>query len=207
MYTKQTRLILSTLFAVFVLFGTAAPAQAQFGVAAGLNFDSAGDISTSSDATLESSTGYHLGVVYNLGLGPVDLRPGLFYREVGQDYQLPSSLEEANANVAAWEVPVDVRVNVLALPLVKPYFLAGPKASFYQSDFEDLDDDLSDVTYSIALGIGADISLGSVILQPELRYDYGATDYIDEEIEVGDIEFTQEDPRLSAFALRLNLLF
>lgn len=190
--------------------GAAAPAQAQFGVAAGLNFESAGDIDTGTqqNTTLENSTGYHVGVVYDLGLGPVSIRPGVFYRRVGQTYEFPSSIAEANANVAAWEVPVDLRITVLSTPIISPYVLAGPKASFLRSDLDEIDDDLEDVSYSIAFGVGAEISLGSALsLQPELRYDYGATDYIDEEIEIGDTEFTQEDPTLSAFALRLNLIF
>jgi hypothetical protein len=44
-------------------------------------------------------------------------------------------------------------------------------------------------------------------LQPELRYDFGTTDYIDDEIQVGGTTFSQEESTLSAFALRLNLLF
>ncbi len=207
MSTKRLRLVLFTLLAGFFLVGTAVPAQAQLGVSAGLNFESAGDISTNTDATLESSTGYHVGVVYVMGLGPLDVRPGFFYRRLGQTYELPSSFEEANANVAAWEVPVDLKVGLISAPLVSPYIIAGPKASFLRSSFQELDDDLENVSYSIAVGIGADISIGSTILQPELRYDYGATDYIDETVEIGDVEFTQQDPTLSAFALRLNVLF
>lgn len=208
MLTKPIRRTLFALLTGIVLLGATTPAQAQLGVAAGLNFESTDDISPNSSTTLESSTGYHLGVVYNLGFGPVDVRPGFFYRQLGQNYEFPDDISEANANVAAWEVPVDLRVTVLPLPLVKPYLLAGPKASFYQSDLDELDDDLNDVSYSIAIGVGADISLGSSItLQPELRYDYGATDYIDDSIEIGDATFSQENPRFSAFALRLNLLF
>lgn len=208
MLTTPIRRTLFALLTGIVLLGTAVPAQAQFGVSAGLNFESAGDISTNTDATLESSTGYHVGVVYDLGVGPLSIRPGFFYRRLGQTYELPSSFNQANANVAAWEVPVDLRFSVLPTPLVNPYILAGPKASFLRSDVGELDDDLNNVSYSIAIGIGAEISLGSALtLQPELRYDYGATDYIDETIQVGDIEFTQEDPQLSAFALRVNLFF
>jgi len=211
MDTKRVRLILFALFAGLFIAGTTAPAQAQFGVAAGLNFESAGDIdtntSTRENATLENSTGYHVGLVYNLGLGPLDIRPGFFYRRLGQTYDLPSSIEEANANVAAWEVPVDLRFELVSTPLISPYVMAGPKASFLQSDFQEIDDELESVSYSIAVGIGAHVSLGPVALQPELRYDWGATDYIDDSFEVGDTEFTQTDPTLSAFALRLNVLF
>jgi len=210
MCTKRIRLVLFTLLTGLFLFGTAPAAQAQIGVAAGLNFESAGDIdtNTSENTTLDNSTGYHVGLVYDLGLGPVSIRPGFFYRKVGKTYEFPNSIEEANAEVSAWEVPVDLRFTVLSTPIVSPYILAGPKASFLRSDLQDIDDELEDVSYSIALGVGAEISLGSALtLQPELRYDFGTTDYIDDEFEIGVTTFTQEDPKLSAFALRLNVLF
>jgi len=207
MGTKRLRLVLFTLLAGLFLVGTTVPAQAQFGASAGLNFQSAGDISSNTDATLERSTGYHIGLVYSLGLGPLDVRPGFFYRRLGQTYELPNSVAEANAHVAAWEVPVDLKFGLISAPLASPYVIAGPKASFLRSDLEDIDDELESVSYSIAIGIGADISIGSTILQPELRYDYGTTDYINESFEIGDTTFTQQDPTLSAFALRLNVLF
>ena len=210
MGTKQTRLVLLTLLTGLLLASTATPARAQLGVAAGLNFESAGDIDTNTNqnTTLDNSTGYHVGLVYDFGLGPLSVRPGFFYRKVGKTYELPSSIEEANAEVSAWEVPVDLRFTVLSTPIISPYILAGPKASFVRSDLDEIDDELEDISYSIAIGLGAEISLGSALtLQPELRYDYGATSYIDETIEVGNVRFTQEDPKLSAFALRLNVLF
>lgn len=204
MSTRRTQYTLSTLLAVLFLIGSTAPAQAQWGVAAGLNFESASDISTNRNATVESSTGYHAGVVYALSLGPLNLRPGFLYRKVGQTYQFPNN----KADVSAWEVPVDIRVSLLTTPLVSPYVVGGPKASFYRSDLPDFDDDLESVSYSFVVGLGAQITLGSLPkLQPELRYDFGATDYVDETIEIGDTTFRQEDPRLSAFALRLNILF
>lgn len=208
MSTHRTKFALSALVALLFLIGTTVPAQAQFGVAAGLNFESASDIDTNTNTqantTLESSTGYHVGVVYGLSLGPLNVRPGLFYRKLGHTYEFPNS----TADVAAWEVPVDVRVTLLPTPLVSPYVLAGPKASFLRSDLDEFDDDLEEISYSFAVGIGADVSLGSSLtLQPELRYDFGATDYVDDSFEIGDTEFTQEDPTLSAFALRLNVLF
>ncbi len=200
----SSRYSLIALFSLLLLVGTAVPAQAQFGVAAGLNFDTTDDIQTNTNATVDNSTGYHVGVVYDLGLGPVNLRPGLLYRKLGQTYEWP----ENKADVAAWEVPVDLRVTVFPTPLVSPYLLAGPKASFLRSDVDEFDDALETVSYSIAIGIGADVSLGSALtLQPELRYDYGATDYLEGDFEIGGTEFSQEDPSLSAIALRLNLIF
>lgn len=205
MSSKPIRLPFAAVLAVLLTLGTAAPAQAQLGVAAGLNFNSVGDIDGSSqDATLENSTGYHVGVVYDLGLGPVNIRPGFLYRKVGQTYEFPDS----KADVSAWEVPVDVRVAVLPTPLVTPYILGGAKASFLRSDLDELENRLENVSYSFVIGLGVNVSLGPLFtLQPELRYDLGATDYIDESFEVGNTTFTQQDPTLSAFALRLNVIF
>jgi opacity protein-like surface antigen len=206
MMTTRTSFAFSTLVALLLMAGTAAPAQAQFGVAAGLNFESVDDIETSTqnNATIDNATGYHVGVVYDLGLGPLNLRPGLFYRDLGTEFEFPDS----RGDVAAWEVPVDVRVSVLPLPLVNPYILGGPKASFYRSDVDEFDDALEEVTYSFTLGVGASLSVGSTLtLQPELRYDFGATDYVSDDFEIGGTEFSPEDPKLSSFALRLNVLF
>ena len=87
MRSSLKRITYSALFAI-LLFGIGSPpVQAQLGVSAGLNFDSAGDIettaNTSENETLDNATGYHIGVVYDLGLGPINLRPGLLYRNVG----------------------------------------------------------------------------------------------------------------------------
>lgn len=188
------------------LFGLAtAPAQAQLGVAAGLDFDSLSDIETSSNdnATVENATGYHLGVVYELGLGPLSIRPGLLYRKVGS-YEFPDS----RSDVTALEVPVDLRFSFLPIPLIQPYILGGPNAVFPRADGE-FDEEMEDVSYTFNIGAGADISLPGVgvTLQPELRYEFGATDYVSEEFEVGGTTFTPSDRKLSAFALRLHVLF
>ena len=86
-----------------------------------MNFDSAGDIetttNTSENETLDNATGYHVGVVYDLGLDPVSLRPGLLYRNVGSyDFTGVPEIDPDEANVTAFEVPVDARVTVLPFP-------------------------------------------------------------------------------------------
>jgi len=216
MYSNQTRLFLSTLFAAVLFLGTAAPAQAQLGVSGGLNFESTDDIqATNTEATLDNSTGYHVGLVYELSLGPLNVRPGFFYRRVG-DFEfsnISDQLRNPRYTVSAWEVPVDLRVTLLSAPLVSPYILGGPKATIPRGE-DEFDDVMSGVSYTFNVGIGAQISLpgSSVRLQPELRYEFGATSFIDEdkEVELGDSSITfdpQESPKFSTFALRLNLLF
>jgi len=202
----------TTLVALALMLGTAAPAQAQFGVAGGLNFESAGDIETNStDATLDNSTGYHLGVVYELGLGAATLRPGVFYRRVGTFEFSQSALPggETSFDVAAWQVPVDLRFTVLPTPLVSPYVLAGPMATFPRGE-DEFDDATEDISYSFNIGLGANITLPatSLKIQPELRYEFGASKFIQDDFEIGDTSFNAQDaPRFSAFGLRVNVLF
>ena len=206
MYSSLQRTA-ALLLVVTVLGVAAAPAQAQLGVAAGLDFDSLDDIetttSTSNNATVDNSTGYHVGVIYDLGLGPLNLRPGFFYRNVGS-FEFP----DGESDVTAWEVPVDVRLTVLPTPLVSAYVLGGPKAFFPQGD-GDFDDSLEEVSYTFNVGVGADVSVPGVglTLQPELRYEFGASEYLDDDFEVGGTSFEPSDQTLSAFALRLNVLF
>lgn len=205
---NRTQLRFSVVVLVLCFVGGMTSASyAQFGVGAGLNFDSVSDIDTNTNqnTSVENSTGYHVGIVYETGFGPVKLRPGVFYRELGTTYQFPQS----PSNVTAWEVPVDLRFTLMPTPLVSPYIVGGPKASFMQSDVQEFEDDgLEDVAYSFTVGLGAELTLGSLPkLQPELRYDFGATDYIEDDFEIGDTEFEAEDPTLSSFALRLNVIF
>lgn len=206
MHTSIKRIAGSTLLVLLLLGIAGTPAQAQLGVAGGLNFDSVDDIETTTDgsenATLDNATGYHLGVVYNLGLGPIDFRPGVLYRKVGT-YEFPDS----RYDVSAIEVPVDVRVTVLPFPLVSPYVLGGPNAFFPQSEGA-FDDELEEVSFTFNVGVGADVSVPGVgiTLQPELRYEFGATNYVDDSFSIGGAEFQPSERKVSSFALRLNVL-
>ena len=109
MRSSLRRITYSALLTI-LLFGIGSPpAQAQLGVSAGLNFDSAGDIETTTNTneneTLDNATGYHIGVVYDLGLGPVNLRPGLLYRNVGSyDCTGVPEIDPDEVDVTAFEV-------------------------------------------------------------------------------------------------------
>lgn len=216
--------MLWTRFRAFVLlvvvgllgWGTMAPAQAQLGVAGGLNFESIDDVEAGSgSATLDNSTGYHVGLVYDLSVGPVGIRPGVYYRRVGT-FDLSSvdnQLANAKYTVSAWEIPVDLRYRFLSTPVLSPYLAAGPKATIPRGE-GDFDEAVTDIAYSLNVGVGADISLPGVgwTLQPELRYTFGASGFFEEDKQVtlGDnnITFTPRDnPRLSSIALRLHVLF
>ncbi len=209
--TPRWALLAALLFALGTM-----PAQAQLGITGGLNFESIDDIQDSGvdrEAAFDNSTGYHVGVVYNLGLGPVDVRPGFIFRKVGTyDFQgAVNDLEDQAFDVTAYEVPLDLRFTVLPTPIIKPYILAGPQLTFVRGE-DEFDDVLEDQSFSLNIGAGTDISLPGLplTLQPELRYEFGATKFMDEDssFSIGDTEFSPQDsPRFSAFSVRLNILF
>lgn len=186
----------------------AAPAQAQFGIAGGLNFESSDDISTQgAEANFDNSTGYHIGIVYDAGFGPVNIRPGFFYRKVGTYDFGNSTFGSGSIDISTFEVPVDVRLNLLVTPVLKPYLLAGPMLTIPRSNFNGIDTDedfTEDISLSANIGAGVQISLPAVPfkLQPELRYEFGLSDYVDTEaFDVSD------SPKFSAFSLRVNVIF
>lgn len=212
MCSSFKRTAYSALFAALLLGIASTPARAQLGIAGGLNFESSDDIeTTSSSATLDNSTGYHLGLVYELGFGVATLRPGFIYRRVGtfefSSEALPQG--ESRFDVSAWQLPIDLRLSVLPTPLISPYVLAGPMATFPRGE-DEFEDATEEISYSLNVGVGANISVSAspIQLQPELRYEFGASKFIEDDFEIGDTEFEPQDsPRFSAFSLRLNVLF
>ncbi|MFB6280174.1 MAG: outer membrane beta-barrel protein [Salinibacter sp.] len=209
MRVSMKHIVSSTLLALVFLGVSALPAQAQFGIAAGANFDSVSDIQNGQNVS-ENATGYHIGAVYDLGLGPVSIRPGLFYRKVGSyDFSDVTGADVEQLDVTAFEVPVDLRVTLLPTPLVSPYLVGGPNAFLPQSSEDSFDEDFEDVSFTFNIGVGANVSVPGVglTLQPELRYEFGASDYISDDFDVGGTSFSPSDRKLSAYALRLNVLF
>jgi hypothetical protein len=196
---------------IALLLGTfSRPAMAQFGVAAGANFQTLDDIKAGSRTeTVDNATGYHLGVVYDVSVGPVALRPGLFYRDIGSyDFSSVQGSDLTQVDVTAFEALMDVRVSLFPTPLVRPYLVGGPSVFVPQSEDDALDDGLESASYTFNLGVGVDISVPGIdlTLQPELRYEVGATDYLSD-FEVGGTPFSPSEQKLSAFALRLHVLF
>lgn len=208
----STRLARCSVLAVLVSMLAVVPAQAQLGITAGLNFESIDDITTSQSdlrSNFDNSTGYHLGAVYNIGLGPLDLRPGVIFRQVGEYEFEGVDLEDPNFDVSVIEVPLDLKLQVLPTPIVKPYVLGGPMLSFPSSEGE-FDDATKSTSFSLNVGAGIGIAIpgAGFELQPEVRYEFGATTFIEDSFTIAGQEFDpQEEPNFSSFSVRLHLLF
>lgn len=194
----------SLLLAVMV---SAPAATAQVGVAAGLNFDRFSDIEADR-TSFENATGFHVGIFYDLPLGPIAIRPGVFYMDVGTiDIERDGSVVES-IDLNLFEVPVDLRIRMMT-PLIKPYATVGPVLRFASSDDEEFEDSLNN--FSVAANIGLGLELGApgaqIRLFPELRYSFGISNLTDDVTFLGQQFSTEDNLRLNTFMVRLGVAF
>lgn len=200
MYHRLSALVLALFLVV--------PAQAQLGVAAGLNFESMDDIETGSTrATFDNATGYHVGIFYDLGLGPAGLRLGLFYRDIGEVDVAFSGIQDT-FSATMIDIPIDFRFNLTATPVIRPYVMAGPVFSFQSTDNADYEDALKDVSVAGNVGVGLALNLGGIKLSPEFRYAVGISRFMEEDVTIRGVAFTASDvQRLNSIMLRVGLTF
>lgn len=183
------------------------PVQAQVGLGGGLNFNNLDDIHAgSASATFEGSTGYHFGAFYDLGLGPVYVRPGVFYHRLGR-FEFPEGDE---LDLRAVEIPLDIRFRPGIIPLLRPYLLGAPVLSFGRTN-SGMSEAMEDMNLTADLGVGAEFSLPGMeaTLMPEIRYGIAVTDYVSDSFEVGGttVHPASGARRPSKVQLRLNVMF
>lgn len=183
---------LALLALTFALTAPLAHAQLlpSFGVTGGLNF---GSLSDAAGLDLDQSTGYHIGVFGDFGLGPIGARASVLYVRVG-DIELPVL---NNPDVSFIAVPVDLQYR-FASPLLKPYALLGPEARFAMGDLADLD--AESIALALNLGVGAELSalIGPKVFA-ELRYAFDITGFAP-----GDFD-GNDDFKVNAFFLRVGV--
>lgn len=183
----------------------------QLGLTAGLNFEQTEDIrmaaeGRSKEAALNNATGYHVGVLLQLGSGAWTFRPGVIFRQVGT-YEF-NELRE-NFDVQMIEVPLNIRARLVDAGIFHPYVLAGPKASIPRSegDFSDATEDIA-LSGNVGGGLGIHAGWLPVGIEAELDYAFGVTDWIKDDFSVGGQSFDPQDqPQLSALSVRVNVLF
>ena len=185
------------------------PAQAQLGIAAGLNYNDLGDIDTgSAETSFDNASGYHVGLFYDLAVGPLALRPGVYYMDVGE-FEDSEDIFEEGLDLNLIEVPVDVRLRLAPTPILTPYLMAGPVFRFASSDNDDFEEALEDINVAGNIGAGLELSLpGLIRLYPEIRYTFGLSNFTRDEFEIGGQNFQIEnDQRLNTFIIRLGVAF
>jgi len=201
--TRFSGTALILLFATIGLLWQAAPAHAQLGIAAGANFDNVGDIRSGEDeGRFENATGFHVGVFYDLAIGPAAIRPGLYYTDVGT-FSFDGA-DPREFDIDMLELPIDVRFRLATLPIVRPYLTAGPVFQLAREEGEGFEN--LNVAANIGLGTEISIPTVSLTLMPELLYKFGISRFTDG-FEFAGIEAETGGERLNTFMVRLGLRF
>ncbi|MGB2502655.1 MAG: outer membrane beta-barrel protein [Flavobacteriaceae bacterium] len=157
--------------ALIIFFVTAfsLKAQFEFGVKAGLNYDSLGDLKDQNITTTIDSkgteTGYHVGFYGNLNLVLFYIRPEIQFTKIN------TSVENLNIGLSKIEVPILVG-----------YKIFGPLSIFVGPSFQYiLDEKVKGITlseikdnFTVSAQIGTRLSIGRFGLG--IRYERGFTD-------------------------------
>lgn len=208
-YPRARRTCTLSLLVLAITFIGVTEARAQFGATFGANFDRLSDVGGGIDATFESASGFHIGVFYDLPLGPVAVRPGFYYMDIGgldareEDGSLIGSFD-----MTMIEVPIDMRIRMMT-PFIKPYGTLGPVLRFARADDDRFDDALNNVTIAANVGLGLEIGApgAQVRLFPEVRYSFGISRITESVTLLGHGLSAEQDLRLNTFMLRLGIAF
>jgi hypothetical protein len=173
---------------------------AQFGVKAGLNFNSNGELRevvTVGENIFEdkgdAKIGYHVGAYYNIDLGKLYLRPELVYTKTKSKYG------SSSYDMSKIDVPV-----LLGLKVIGPLSVfAGPSFQYtLDNDFEN--STVSEVRNDITAGfnVGAAVKIGNIGL--DVRYERGFSENEARILNSNNIEIGTLDSRPSQIIFSLS---
>lgn len=156
----------SRLAALVAVLCLAPAAQAQlipsFGLTGGVNFGSLNDVA---GANLANSTGFHVGVYGDVGIGPLALRPALLYLRSGE---VQAGASTVTADFVT--VPIDLKFQT-PTPVVKGYALVGPEFRFPVGEGGMA---VNTKSTNVAVNVGAGVSFNPPLVGPsgflEVRY-------------------------------------
>lgn len=187
---KRTFLF-SALLALFSLTTYAQAGGSGFGLKAGINFNSNGDLKIDEvpDINPDTGVGYHLGIWGRFG-GVAYMRPELVYTEINSDY------DGQTFKMRKLDLPVLFGHRFLGIF----HGFIGPAFQYVlNADLENID--ISDVEKNLTVGfqIGGGVNLGRIGI--DIRYERGLSpNYLD----IDEIEGIQLDTRPTQIILGLS---
>ena len=155
---------------LIIAFSTAS--FAQFGVRAGANFSTLSLNEDFVDTATNSTTGYHVGANFLLGLGPIGVEVGAYWSTIGSEIVVDEGLEtiKNQVNLDYVQVPVALRFNFIPMVYGKVGgYLAGKikaASEIYEisqggeitEDSIDLVDEISKFDGGLIFALGAKVS-------------------------------------------------
>ena len=185
-------------------------AQSDYGIKAGLSYNSNGQLSelineteTILDNKGKGKAGFNLGFYGKLKLGLLYLRPELVYTKTTTAYDLGNEMEDYK--VSKIDIPV-----LVGLKLVGPLSVfAGPAFQYILSnDLKGLSFNSIEKEFTVGMNIGAAVKLGRFGF--DLRYERGfnenETDVIDSNIQDASVGYRLDSrPKQLIFSLSYSL--
>lgn len=174
-------------------------ASAQLGIRVGANFT---DLKLSDEfvtAATNSQTGFHAGLNYNLGLGPIGLEIGAYWTSVGTQLNLANPTFESvtsNVDLNYIQVPIALRFNLIPLIYVKAGgYVAGQISAATEivevangqvpTDPLDFAEDLNSFDAGLVFGLGVKVSK----LEIEGGFDLGLKNIYSADVSTDGIDF------------------
>jgi hypothetical protein len=170
---KKRTVLFSIAFLASILLMNA---QSDYGIKAGLNYNSNGDLKEFTSEVNQiykndgkGKSGFNIGFYGKLDLGPIYIRPELIYTKTTSEYELNSTVEDYK--ISKLDVPVLVGIKLIG-PI---HVFAGPAFQYYlNNDLKGIN--ISDVEndFSVGMNIGASIELGRIGI--DVRYERGLSE-------------------------------
>ena len=195
-------------------------ANAQLGIRAGVNFT---DLKLSEEfqsAATNSQTGFHVGLNYNAGLGPIGLEIGAYWTSVGTELKLANNIQDLSTNVDInyIQVPVALRFNLIPLLYLKAGgYVAGKINAATEiigvangeapSDPLNLVEDLNSFDAGLVFGLGVKVSK----LEIEGGFDLGLSNIYSADVSTDGIDLNVDpsgiDMKNAVYKLGLTYRF
>lgn len=189
------KIFLTTLFA-FLTCGLYAQKDSGFGIKAGLNYGSTGDLRENGQTIVDNpdrKIGYHAGFFGKIDLEKVYIRPELFYTRLNEEYN------GIDAQVDKIDAPI-----LLGIYVFKPVSVfLGPSLQYIlDTDLENVELSRVEQEFTVGLQAGIAIDLGNVGL--DLRYERGFTENEARFTQVGTIGSLDTRPEQITFAISVK---
>jgi len=179
-----------------VLFTTYAVAQndSDFGLKAGLNYNSNGKFFNDAENAAEDPSkniGYHVGLFGKIDLGLLYLRPEAIYTRTSSEYR------SGNFKLSKLDAPILLGADILG-PIS---IFAGPSLQYIlKNEFKDFSLEEANDTFTVGAQFG--VALNFERIGVDLRYERGLSK---NEIDFTDIDGSRVDARPDQFILSLSL--
>ena len=208
---KAQLCVTSCIVLLTLCTASSANGQVQFGIVGGGNFASLSDISAENTlVSFDNATSFHAGIFLDLSLGPINLRPAVYYLNAGSLFQGSTVFENDNFDLTYVTIPTDFVFN-FGLGPVKPYFFIGPEFRIFTPSGipSELEDGLQDFVVNGSTGLGLKIGLpgSNLTLYPQLRYSFGISNYTNASYQFEGLSVEANDANVRMWLLSLGVGF